>query len=81
MRMRPLLVRKVNTMFDKEIDHYTVDVYDYVSSIGGYRKTPLKTLRFDTDDEAVAFARKELDKGNKVRVQQICNIVGWWEEK
>lgn len=61
-----------------EIDHYEVLLHDYVSSSGGYRL--FSTTTFDTDEEAIAFAREQLKANFRVTVRQVRNVVGWWEE-
>lgn len=65
-------------MFDKEISHYNVIVYDYVSSIGGYRL--FKTIKCDTEESAVEIARDYIEDKNikfKVNIEQVCNVIGW----
>lgn len=64
-------------MFDKEISHYNVVIYDYIS---GER---FKVIRCDTEETAVGIAKEYLlDETLRIRVgvEQVCNLIGWWEE-
>lgn len=72
--------RKKENMFDKEISHYNVIISDYVSAIGKYRR--FKTIKCYSEDEAVRLARDFASETIKfkVRIEQVCNIVGWWED-
>ena len=68
-------------MFDKEISHYNVIIYDYVSSKGGYRK--LKTLKCGTEEEAVKIAKEYIADTTikyQVKIEQVCSIINWWED-
>lgn len=76
--------RKEERMFDKEISHYNVIISDFVSSAGKFIR--LKSVKCYSEDEAVRLARdfardfaSETTKF-KVRIEQVCNIVGWWED-
>lgn len=67
--------------FDREIDHYEVEVEDFVSSAGAYRH--FETKNFGILEDAVAYARNREKKSQaslRVTVRMIENIVGWWEE-
>lgn len=67
--------------FDREIDHYEVEVEDFVSSAGSYRY--LETKNFGILEDAIAYARnceKKLQVPLRVTVRMIENIVGWWKE-
>ena len=62
-------------MFDKEISHYNIIVYDYVSEKGTYRI--LKTIKRSTEEAAVECARKELVGNRKVKIEQVQYLVNW----
>ena len=62
--------------YDKEIYKYEVILEDFVSSTGKYRI--YGTREFDTDEEAVSYARENMD-AFRVTVRVTENIVGWWE--
>ena len=64
-------------MFDKKILYCEVLIYDYVSSIGRYRSTPIAVRTFCTEEEAVAFARKTISEYRKIEIKQVCRIVNW----
>ena len=66
-------------MCDKEIVCYKVIISDYVSAMGEYRY--LKTEKYYTEEEAVKAARKYISNTDikyKVKIEQVCNVVGWW---
>lgn len=66
-------------MFDKEIVCYKVIISDYVSAMGKYRY--LKTEKYYTEEEAVKAARKYISSTDikyKAKIEQVCNVVGWW---
>ncbi len=72
-------MKRRTKMFDKEIDHYNVTIYDYVSSMGGYRL--FKTIKCDTEEKAVETAKAYLTDKNikyKAKIEQVCNLVNWW---
>ena len=65
-------------MYDREIVHYEVTVFDFVSLAGTYRE--LYTKVFHAEEEAIAHARSQESKTRKVRVREISNIIGWWND-
>ena len=66
----------VRTSYDKEIEKYIVILEDYVSATGQYRH--YKTVEFDTDEEAVAYARENMDTF-RVTVKVLEHLIGWWD--
>lgn len=58
--------------FNREIDHYEVKLEHPTSG----RNRPYTICRFDTEEEAVAFAREKM-KDFKVTVRALETIVGW----
>ena len=64
-----------NTCFDKEMEKYMVILEDYVSTTGQYRH--YKTAEFDTDEEAVAYARENMD-AFRVTVKVLEHLINWW---
>lgn len=64
-------------MFDKKVLYFEVLIYDFVSSMGRYRSTPLAVRTFCTEEEAVAFARKEISEYRKIKIKQVCQIENW----
>jgi hypothetical protein len=70
-----------NSMNERETLYFEVLVYDYVSSIGGYRRTPLATRIFHDEEAAVAFARKTNNAKRevplKIDIRQVIRIVNW----
>ena len=67
-------------MFDKEIKHYNVVVSVYESAIGKYRH--YTTIKRNSEKDAVELARHLVRENTKfkVRIEQVANIVGWWED-
>ena len=66
--------------YDKEISHYNVIVYKWNPGTGKYKK--IETFKRDTDDEAIELAKEWCNKPDgeyAVKVQQVCNLVGWLE--
>lgn len=61
-------------MREIKISHYKVDVYT---------ETPLhewwkyKTEKFDCEEDAIAYAKKEIERGNHARIYQVAEIKGW----
>lgn len=66
--------------FNKEINHYEVEVEAFVSDTRSYQH--LVTRSFDTMEDAILYARKSENMESRVRVsvRVIENIIGWWEE-
>lgn len=67
-------------MFDKEIRHYNVIISVYTPATGKYRY--YTTIKRGSEKEAVRLAR-DLASENinyKIRIEQVANIVGWWED-
>lgn len=68
-------------MNDRETLYFEVLIYDYVSNIGGYRRTPLATRIFHNEGAAVDFARKTSNAKRevpvKIEIKQICRIANW----
>lgn len=62
---------------DRKTLYFEVLIYDYVSSIGGYRKTPLAVRTFCVEEEAVAFARSAMNEYRKIEIKQVNRIVNW----
>ena len=54
--------------------NYDYEIEGYVVKYGAG-----KEKEFDTEREAVEFARKQYEKGYLVSVKQISHAVGWWE--
>lgn len=67
-------------MFDKEISHYNVIISEYVPAIGKYRH--YTTIKRYSEEDSVRLARNVTSGSNrfKVRIEQVRNIVGWWED-
>lgn len=61
-------------MFDREISHYNVVIYKK-TILNEYHKE--KTEKFDSIEKAVEFGKNEIEKGNKVRIEEIANILNW----
>lgn len=68
-------------MIDRKTLYFEVLVYDYVSSLGGYRRTPLATRVFYDEESAIAFARKTNNAKRevpvKIEIKQVCRIENW----
>lgn len=61
-------------MFDREVSYYNVIIYKK-TVLNEYYKEGLK--KFTEIDKAVEFGKSEIAKGNKVRIEEITNIVNW----
>lgn len=67
-------------MFDKEIRHYNVIISVYIPSIEKYRH--YTTIKRNSEKDAVKLAR-DIARENtkyKIKIEQVANIVGWWED-
>ena len=61
-------------MYDREISYYNVIVFKK-TILNEYHKD--KTEKFDDIEKAVKYGKSEIAKGNKVRIEEIANIVNW----
>lgn len=61
-------------MYDREISCYNVIVYKK-TVFNEYHKE--KTEKFHDIEKAVEFGKNEIAKGNKVRIEEIANIINW----
>ena len=61
-------------MFDREISYYNVDIYKK-TILNEYHKESSK--KFTKINKAVEFGKSEIAKGNKVRIEEIANIINW----
>lgn len=61
-------------MFDREISYYNVIIYKK-TILNEYHKEGEK--KFTEIEKAVEFGKSEIAKGNKVRIEEIANIVNW----
>lgn len=61
-------------MYDREINCYNVIVYKK-TILNEYHKD--KTEKFYDIEKAVEFGKNEIAKGNKVRIEEIANILNW----
>ena len=70
--------RKEFQMYDREIHHYEVTVWElHPVIVSTWHELFTKT--FHNEDEAISFARSQ-DNGNRqVRVREVSNIIGWWD--
>lgn len=67
-------------MFDKEIRHYNIIISEYIPATGKYRYCT--KLKRNSEKEAVSLARALASENTnfKIRIEQVANIVGWWED-
>lgn len=67
-------------MFDKEIRNYNVIISVYVPATGKYRH--YTTIKRGSEKEAVKLARQLASENAnfKIRIEQVANIIGWWED-
>lgn len=61
-------------MYDRKVSYYNVIVYKK-TILNEYRKEGSK--KFTEIEKAVAFGKNEIAKGNKVRIEEIADIVNW----
>lgn len=61
-------------MYNREISCYNVIIYKK-TVLNEYHKE--KTEKFDDIEKAVEFGKNEIAKGNKVRIEEIANIINW----
>lgn len=61
-------------MYDREISYYNVIIYKK-TILNEYHKEDSK--KFTEIEKAVEFGKSEIAKGNKVRIEEIANIVNW----
>lgn len=61
-------------MYNREINYYNVIIYKK-TILNEYHKE--KTKKFTDIEKAVEFGKSEIAKGNKVRIEEIANIVNW----
>lgn len=61
-------------MYDREISYYNAIVYKK-TILNEYHKEREK--KFTDIEKAVEFGKNEIKKGNKVRIEEIANIVNW----
>ena len=61
-------------MYDREISYYNVIIYKK-TILNEYHKEGSK--KFTEIEKAVEFGKNEIAKGNKVRIEEIANIINW----
>lgn len=65
-------------MYDKEISHYNVIIYDNVN--GTYRH--FETVKRYTEEDAVSYVKQKQENNPdikyKFKIEQVCNVIGWW---
>lgn len=61
-------------MYDKEFNRYNVVVFKK-TVLNEYHKE--KTEKFDSIEKAIKFGKSEIEKGNKVRIEEVSNIINW----
>lgn len=61
-------------MYDKEISYYNVIIYKKTILNEYYKESSKK---FTEIEKAIEFGKNEIAKGNKVRIEEIANIINW----
>ena len=61
-------------MYDKEFNRYNVVVFKK-TILNEYHKD--KTEEFDSIEKAIEFGKNEIEKGNKIRIEEVSNIINW----
>ena len=61
-------------MYDRKVSYYNVIVYKK-TILNEYHKE--KTKKFNEIEKAIEFGKSEISKGNKVRIEEIADIVNW----
>ena len=61
-------------MYDREISYYNVIIYKK-TILNEYHKEGIK--KFNEIEKAIEFGKSEISKGNKVRIEEIADIVNW----
>lgn len=61
-------------MYDRKISCYNVIIYKK-TILNEYHKE--RTKKFNEIKKAIEFGKSEISKGNKVRIEEIADIVNW----
>ena len=61
-------------MYDRKVSYYNVITYKK-TILNEYHKE--RTKKFTEIEKAVEFGKSEIAKGNKVRIEEIVDIVNW----
>lgn len=61
-------------MYDRKVSYYNVIIYKK-TILNEYHKE--RTKKFAEIEKAVEFGKSEIAKGNKVRIEEIADIVNW----
>ena len=61
-------------MYDRKVSYYNVIVYKK-TILNEYHKE--RTKKITEIEKAVEFGKSEIAKGNKVRIEEIADIVNW----
>lgn len=61
-------------MYDRKVSYYNVIIYKK-TILNEYHEE--KTKKFNEIEKAIEFGKSEISKGNKVRIEEIADIVNW----
>ena len=61
-------------MYDRKVSYYNVIIYKK-TILNEYLKE--RTKKFTEIEKAVEFGESEIAKGNKVRIEEIAEIINW----
>ena len=61
-------------MYDRKVSYYNVIIYKK-TILNEYHKE--KTKKFNEIEKSIEFGKSEISKGNKVRIEEIADIVNW----
>ena len=61
-------------MYDRKVSYYNVIIYKK-TILNEYHKE--RTKKFNEIKKAIEFGKSEISKGNKVRIEEIADIVNW----
>ena len=60
--------------FDLKVDHYGVEVFTETILHEWWK---FKTEKFNNPEDAFAYAKQQIEKGNRVRIYQVSEVKGW----
>lgn len=62
-------------MYDKKFERYDVDIFEKTifSNLWHY----VMTKNFLDIESAIAFGKKEIEKGNRVKLKEVTEILNW----
>ena len=61
-------------MYDRKVSYYNVIIYKK-TILNEYHEE--KAKKFNEIEKAIEFGKSEISKGNKVRIEEIADIVNW----